>query len=57
MRVIVLSLYTAALAFPEEVEEKIVVNLDTEDRGVRVEIPREVVELFEIPKLGAKDNY
>jgi len=54
MRVIVLGLYTAALALPEEVKEKIVVELDTEDRGVRVEIPREVVELFKMPELGAK---
>ncbi|HIP65217.1 MAG TPA: CRISPR locus-related DNA-binding protein [Pyrodictium sp.] len=54
MRVIVLGLYTAVLALPDEVKERVVVELDTEDRGVRVEIPKEIVWLFKTPELGAK---
>ena len=33
MRVIVLDPYTAALALPDEVKERVVVELDTEDRA------------------------
>jgi len=54
MRVIVLGLYTAVLVLPDEVKGRILVELDTEDRGVRVEIPRETISLFKMPELGAK---
>jgi len=54
MRVIVLGLYTALLLLPKSLRERVRVELDTEDVYRLVEIPRSIINIFEVPELGAK---
>lgn len=56
MRVIVLGLYTALLLLPKQLREKVKVELDTEDTYRLVEIPDSILNLFEVPELGAKKD-
>lgn len=56
MRVLVLGLYTAALLIPQNVKERISLEIDTEDRGVHIAIPNELLYILTPPDLGARIN-
>lgn len=56
MRVLVLGLYTAALLIPQNVKERISLEIDTEDRGIHIAIPNELLYILTPPDLGARIN-
>ena len=53
---LVLGLYTAALLIPQNVKERISLEIDTEDRGVHIAIPNELLYILTPPDLGARIN-